>query len=229
MYQIKDGFRFGTDTVLLSWFTSSFIKDGKEVYLLELGSNCGAATLLVAARRELTKIDALEIDTDAYEVLVKNIGINKLDDCVNAYNGDVRELSERIKKKQYDAVFMNPPFFKDENGPASGKIGRYEHHGGLSDFIRAGASRLVPSKGIMTVVMSASRADEVMNLMTENGVKPFRFMSVHPSIDKKAEMVLIAGKKTNANTLLEIMAPLILNDKDRMNLIYNGEHTDCFI
>ncbi len=229
MYQLKDGFRFGTDTVLLAWYTASFLKPGKEARLLELGANCGAATLLLTARRDEAFTDDVEIDADACEVLKRNIKVNKLEDRVCAFNADVRELPDELKQKQYDAVFMNPPFFKDETGPASGKIGRYEHYGVLSDFISTGASRLIPSKGIMTVVMTASRADEVLCLMRDNGVKPFRFMSVHPTPSKKAEMVLITGKKTNANTQLEIMAPLILNDSDRMNDIYNKEHTDCFI
>ena len=229
MYQLKDGFRFGTDTVLLAWFTASFVKGSAPLKMLELGANCGAATLLVSARRDNVCIDSLEIDKAAYEVLKKNIEINSLSGKVSAYDGDVRELPSGIKQKQYDAVFMNPPFFKETTGPASSKVGRCELHGCLDDFIKAGATRLIPSSGIMTVVMTASRADEVICLMRDNGVKPFRFMSVHPASDKKAEMVLVAGKKTNADTQLEIMAPLILNDKDRMNDIYNKEHTECFI
>ena len=229
MYQLKDGFRFGTDTVLLAWFTASFVKGSAPVKMLELGANCGAATLLVSARRDNVSIDALEIDKDAYEVLTKNIEINSLSGKVSAYEGDVRELPFDLKQKQCDLVFMNPPFFKETTGPSSAKAGRCELNGCLEDFIKAGSSRLIPSSGIMTVVMTASRADEVICLMTENGVKPIRFMSVHPTSQKKAEMVLVAGKKTNADTQLEIMAPLILNDMDRMNDIYNKEHTDCFI
>ncbi|MCR5201331.1 MAG: methyltransferase [Saccharofermentans sp.] len=229
MYQLKDGFRFGTDTVLLAWFTASFVKGAASAKMLELGANCGAATLLISARKESVSIDALEIDADACEVLRKNIEINVLNESVEAYEGDVRELPQNVRQKQYDLVFMNPPFFKETTGPSSAKVGRCELNGCLEDFIKAGATRLIPSSGIMTVVMTASRADEVMKLMSDNGVKSFRFMSVHPAHDKKAEMVLIAGKKTNADTQLEIMAPLILNDKDRMKDIYDKEHTDCFI
>ena len=229
MYQLKDGFRFGTDTVLLAWFTASFIKSGKSNKALELGANCGAATLLVSARKEEANIDAIEIDRDAHEVLDMNIALNDLDARIKAYQGDVRELPNEIKQKQYDIVFMNPPFFKETTGPSSAKVGRCELNGCLADFIKAGASRLIPSSGIMTVVMTASRADEVMKLMSDNGIKPVRFMSVHPTPQKKAELVLIAGKKTNTDAQLEIMPPLILNDKDRMNKIYDEEHEDCFI
>ena len=229
MHQLKDGFRFGTDTVLLSWFTASFIRKGKTCRLLELGANCGAGTLLVAGRKEEAVIDALEIDRDAFEVLVNNISLNDIGDRIKAYEGDVRDLPSGISGRQYDIVFMNPPFFREGTGPESSVTGRCEKNGALHDFIRAGSSRLIPSGGILTVVMTAGRADEVMLHMMNYGIKPFRFMSVHPKSDRKAEMVLIAGKKTSSATQLEIMPPLLLNDKETMNRIYDKEHEDCFI
>ena len=84
MYQMKDGFRFGTDTVLLAWFVSCYIRDAKNVRCLELGSNCGAATLLTAARKDNAFIDSLEIDEEAVEVLGMNIASNNLEDRVHA-------------------------------------------------------------------------------------------------------------------------------------------------
>ena len=229
MHQLKDGFRFGTDTVLLSWFTASMIRKSKKAVCLETGANCGAATLLLAARREDVLIDALEIDTDACEVLKDNIGRNGLGERVKAYEGDVRSLPDAIRQKQYDIVFMNPPFYKEGSGPSANVTGRGETNGTLEDFISAGASRLIPSSGIMCVVMTARRTDEVMSLMMRYGIKPMNMIAVYPDIAKNAEMVLIAGKKTTSDTQLEIMPPLVLNDKERMTSIYDKEHTDCFI
>jgi len=235
MYQIKDGFRFGTDTVLLAWFTASFVKGRKPVKALELGANCGAASLLLIGRKGNVSVDSLELDHDAYEVLKKNIELNSLGDIMLAHEGDVRELPDDIRRSQYDLVFMNPPFFKTGTGPSSdsnkpGKLqGRFENNGGLEDFISAGASRLIPSSGIMCIVMTARRTDEVICLMEKYQVKPVAIMPVHPAYDKNAEMVLIAGRRTDKDPQLEIMPPLVLNDKDRMNDIYNKEHEDCFI
>ena len=229
MYQLEDGFRFGTDTVLLSWFTASMIKPSKQASCLELGANCGAATLLLAARRDDVGVDALEIDAEACEVLKSNIAANNLGDRVTAYEGDVRSLPDEIRQKQYDVVFMNPPFYREGTGPSANVIGRGETNGTLEDFIGTGASRLIPSAGIMCVVMTARRTDEVMSLMMKYGVKPMNMIAVHPTLNKNAEMVLIAGKKTTSATQLEIMPPLVLNDKERMTSIYDKEHTDCFI
>ena len=229
MYQMKDGFRFGTDTVLLAWFVSCYIRDTKNVRCLELGSNCGAATLLTAARKDNAVIDSLEIDEEAVEVLGMNIASNNLEDRVHVYHGDVRDLPGDIRQKQYDIVFMNPPFYKEGTGPSSNVTGRSEINGTLEDFISSGSSRLIPSSGMMCVVMTARRTDELMSLMMKYQVKPMSMIAVHSDISKNAEIVLVAGKKTNSFTQLEIMPPLVLNDKERMNSIYEKEHTDCFI
>jgi len=245
MYQLKDGFRFGTDTVLLSWYTASFIREAKTVRLLETGANCGAATLLVAARRNEALIDAVEIDAEACEVMNKNIEANSLTGRIKLFEGDIRDLPSEVRQKQYDLVFMNPPFFKMGQGPVTeknkpGKFkGRFESNGDLNCFVSAASSRLVPSSGILTMVMTAQRADEALYLMKQNGLKPFNMICVHPFRDKKAQMVLIASRKTDTDSLLEIMPPLILNEVDALSgkavmtaelkRIYEEAHTDCFI
>ncbi|MBP5179959.1 MAG: methyltransferase [Clostridiales bacterium] len=245
MYQLTDGFRFGTDTVLLAWFTASFIREGQSKKLLEQGSNCGACSLLVSARRPEVHIDAVEVDEDACEVFAKNVEDNDLSHKMRVFIGDVRDLPDAIKQVQYDIVFMNPPFFKKENGPATdeskkGKLqGKFEENGSLEDFIRSGASRLIPTSGLMTIVMTATRASETIKLMYKYGVKVTHFMSVHPFPDRKAEMVLLAGRRTESVPQLEIMPPLILNEHDketgkvipssRIKDIYDKEHSDCFI
>ena len=58
LYQQKNGFRLGTDSVLLAWFASSMVRKDKEgnyrrATFLELGSGCGGSSLCVAARLPL--------------------------------------------------------------------------------------------------------------------------------------------------------------------------------
>jgi len=244
MYQIKDGFRFGTDAVLLAWFTASHLKAGKTYKVLELGSNTGAGSLLLMARRPEVKIDAVEIDEDASKVCGMNIALNNLQGKMRAFCSDVRDLTPDIPKANYDVVFMNPPFFTKENGPrvseekAKRLKGRFEENGSLEDFISSGASRLIPSQGIMCVIMAASRTAELMDLMARYKVKVMNIMPVHPFDDRKAEMVLICGKRTDTKPQMNILPPLILNERyedgtihqtKRIIDIYEEEHTDCFI
>jgi len=244
MYQPVKGFRFGTDTVLLAWFTASLIKPGRRLNVLELGAGSGAGSLLLWGRRPDLNITGVELDPGAKELFERNIEFNGLERKIRAALGDVRNLPEDIRQTQYDVVFMNPPFFNEQYGPKAnsnnpGRVrGRYEEYGSLEDFLRAGASRVIPSGGMITVVMTAERAAETVSLMASAGIKPTHMMYVHPFMDKNAQMVLIAGKTGGSNPKLQVMPPLILNERfsdgsvnitNKLTDIYGKEQTDCFI
>lgn len=245
LYQIRDGFRFGTDTVLLSWFTASFIRgnSSKIHECLELGSNCGGAGICLAARRDNIHLDETEIMAEAYEVLKLNIDINGLENTIRPFNCDIRELPQDIKSKQYDIVLMNPPFFNKNRGMSAGKsrtrlAGRFEENGGLEDFVRIAASRVKPSSGYVTMVMHGDRLGESLVLFNKYGLIPTKLLNVHPFADREASMILLAGRRGVKTDELKILPPLILNEKnsdgvimetERIKNIYEGEHLDCFI
>ncbi|MBR2523398.1 MAG: methyltransferase [Clostridiales bacterium] len=242
LYQQKDGFRFGTDSVLLAWFAASFARKDKggayrSTSFLELGSGCGGAAMCVAARLPDCTIDCCEIMDVPCDVLRLNISANGVEDRVRAFNCDIRSFPGEIKQRQYDVVFSNPPFFNAQNNvrtdPAksSGEklAGRFEENGGLEDFLRASKSRVIPSTGHIIMVMKADRLTEVMSLMDNMNISPTRLLPVHPKQGREASSILIAGRVGNNRSKIRILPPLFLDDADRMNGIYEGEHKDCFI
>ena len=246
IHQMEDGFRFGTDSVLLGWFASSFIREGKPSAMLELGSNCGAVTLLCAARQKSVSIDSVEIMPEAYELLRTNIEENHLEQRISAFNADLRDLPPEIRRKQYDVVFFNPPFFSSSKGPSSLRkgdggtrlAGRFEENGTLDDFIRVAASRVRQSSGHIVLINHGSRLAETIAVMQEYKVKPRKLMCVHPFADREASMFLLEGRKGASGNDMTVLPPLILNEKDgngdiivtkSITDIYEKEHTTCFI
>ena len=117
LYQNEDGFRFGTDSVLLAWFASSFVRKNRKAAprFLELGAGCGPVTMLTAARVKDALIDAVEIQPGAVEAIEKNIEANGLKTRVRAFNADIRQLPAEVRSLQYDVVMFNPPFFQGED------------------------------------------------------------------------------------------------------------------
>ena len=250
LYQQKNGFRFGTDSVLLAWFASSFARKAKDgtyrgTSFLELGSGCGGAAMCVAARLSDSSIDCCEIMESACEVLKKNIIANNISDRVRAFNCDIRQMPDEVRLKQYDVVFTNPPFFNERKGnktdisASSGEklAGRFEENGTAEDFIKAAKARVIPSSGHIVMVMKADRLAEMISLMHDYNISPVKIMTVHPLADRKASSFLIAGKIGGASSQLTVLPPLILNEEvegtvrptARITEIYEGEHRDCFI
>ena len=255
MYQLKEGFRFGTDSALLAWFAAGFIRDGgfgntskvtaKRARALELGAGCGACSLLLLARKEQVISDAVELMPMPCRAIEENIKLNKLENRLFAYCSDIRELKGPVKERQYDLVFFNPPFFKKERGTIASEDrsvervnGRFEENGGLDDFVKVAAARVIPSSGHVVMIMKGNRLTDSINAFQRAGIVPVRLMTVHSFEDKQASMILLAGKRGVKEQELRILPPLILNTRNSegetvpteiVQRIYNEEHTECFI
>ena len=249
LYQNEDGFRFGTDSVLLAWFASSFVRKNRKAppRFLELGAGCGPVTMLTAARVEDALIDAVEIQPGAVEAIEKNIGANDLKNRVRAFNADIRQLPAEVKSLQYDVVMFNPPFFQGEKGPrckregSNGErlSGRFEENGTLEDFVAAAASRVVQSTGHIVMIMHGLRLPDTLRAFDGCNVKPVALLNIHPLCDRNASSFLIAGKKGGSGTDMKILPPLVIGtrtedgkgirDTEMTTRIYEEEHTDCFI
>ena len=236
LYQNKTGFRFGTDSVLLAWFTMALIPRKGPVRILELGSGCGGAAICLAARLEEQHIDyrmdLVEIDPISCEILQKNIGENKLTDKVTAYCADINKMPDAIRNSQYDIVFANPPYFTEGSGEASSDARRNNARQGAEDtytvFAKAAASRLIPSTGIYAVVIDSAFSGKMSSSFQDAGINVSRLMPVFPNHKKDARIVLMAGRR-RGNEETKILPALYLDDKDRMHEIYEEEHKDCFI
>lgn len=255
MYQLKEGFRFGTDTALLAWFAACFVRSGgkgntsmvtkKKTEALELGAGCGACSLLLMARQASVCVDAVEIMEKPCEVIGANVKLNHLEGRLRPIRADIRELPPEVKNKQYDIVFMNPPFFREEKGTRASEDksverlnGRFEQNGDLDDFVRIASARVIPSSGHVVMIMKGNRLKDCLKAFEDNQIAPVKLMTVHSFADKEASMILLAGKRGSKDPDLRILPPLILNERlengevrptSVVEDIYNKPHTQCFI
>ena len=226
LIQKKSGFRYGEDTVLLAYFASQMAsRKRRTLKVAELGTNCGAASILLAARREDVVIDGVEIQWEAAGVFAKNIRINHLDDRIKSYCCDIRDFSssgpEEIKRASYDMVFFNPPYYVPGRGPVPEKAeesrermeARCEVSGTLKDFMKAADWLLLP-QGKMILVQRASRLPEVLAHMAENHLEPSRIRFVHVRPEKPATLFLLSGHKHGKPGGFQVMPPLILYRED---------------
>ncbi len=235
MIQRKDGFRFGEDTVLLSYFAAGAAPVNKRgTRALELGSGSGAAALLLSARRPDIRIDGIEVDDASFEVFSRNVRLNGLEDQIRPIRGDVRDFpdKENVRRASYDFVFFNPPYRDPKRGPVTRSgIGsesllnaRFEMLGGLGDFIRTASEALRPS-GVLALVHRAVRLPEVMRILAETGTEPLRLRMIHPQSGASSTAFLLSGRKTGKPGGFIIESPLILRTEDmkmtdEMNRIY---------
>lgn len=222
LIQKKNGFRYGEDTVLLSFFTGQMASRKRRIQkAAELGTNCGAASILLAARRDDIAIDGMEVQREAAAVFEKNIVLNHLEGRLRSFNCDIRDLFSQgpgeIKRSSYDLVFFNPPYHAQGRGPVTTKEmnagelleARFEVNGTLEDFFKAANWLLLP-QGQIILVQRTSRLPEVLLHMAQNQLEPSRIRFVHVRPDKPSTLFLLCGRKHGKSGGFQVLPPLIL-------------------
>jgi Predicted O-methyltransferase len=210
--QRKDMFNFSLDTVLIANFCS-IGKDVKKI--IDFGTNNAAIPLLLSKRTN-NKIVGIEIQKEAYDLAVKNIALNKLENQIEVIHADIKDyIKEGYKKAQL--VICNPPFFQvDEKSRLNEseylKIARHEIKINLEEIISA-ATKVLENRGKLALVHRPERLVDILELMKKYQIEPKRLRFCYPKLNKASNTLLIEGIY-QGNSGLKIEAPLYTHHQD---------------
>jgi tRNA1(Val) A37 N6-methylase TrmN6 len=207
-------FSFSLDAVLLARFVYVPIQRGN---LIDLCSGNGVIPLFLSSRTK-GSITGVEIQERLYDMAVRSIEYNGLDDRVRMIHGDIKEMPAQLGHGKYDIVTCNPPYFptpgKDEiNANEHLAIARHEILCTLEDVVRV-SSQLLKQGGKAAFVHRPGRLLDIVTLMRQYKLEPKRIQLVYPKPGKEANMLLIEGVKQGSPDL-KVLPPLY---------IYNENH-----
>ena len=204
-----DGLTFGTDAYLLA----AFIRPQGRARAAELGAGTGIISLLLASRKRLSHITAIEAQSDFAELSSRNVRLNSLEDKITVMEGDVRDIRADALGGELDVVFSNPPYMRTDSGKRNTSdrkyIARHEVLGGIGDFCLS-AARLLKHGGRFYCVWRPDRLSELMWSMRKNGIEPKSAVFVHADEESEPSMVLVMGTKGGGEGM-RIMPPLLLH------------------
>jgi len=216
--QNREGFCFGTDSVLLSDYAKN-IKQKANV--IDIGTGTGIIGLLLCKKTNLNKIYGIEIQEDVANLARKNIELNNLTNRFEIINENIKNIFKILETNKFDVVVTNPPYKKAETGIVNKEetqiISRHEVECTLEDIIKI-SYRLMKDCGEFYMIHRAERLVDIMHLLRENKIEPKNIRFVHPKQNEKPNLILIRAVR-NAKEFLKIDKPLIIY-KD------NGEYTD---
>lgn len=107
--QDKCAMKVGTDAVLLgAWVNATTAKN-----ILDIGTGTGIIALMLAQKSEAA-IDAIDIDSNAFEQVTENISESKWHSRIHAHHISLQQYAQRTDKK-YDLIVSNPPYFVDSS------------------------------------------------------------------------------------------------------------------
>lgn len=150
----------------------------------------------------------------------RSVSLNHLEDKIEIWNMDLKNLEERIDKASIDVITVNPPYKKVGSGIKNERdtkaIARHEVCCTLEDVITV-SSKLLNTGGAFYMVHRIERLVDVLSEMRKQKLEPKRIRMVHPKSGKAPNLFLVEGIK-NARPFLKVEDPIY---------VYNssGEYT----
>lgn len=207
IYQLKKGFRFSVDAVILA----DFFQGKTEGKILDIGSGCGIIPVLLAEKKDMKNIFGIEIQKSFLEVFRKNVEENNLSDRIKIFEGDVADLKEG---NSFDYIISNPPYMELDGKKISEnenkKIARHEIFLDIKKLAE-NSRRLLKPRGELFIVHRSHRFLEICRIFEENGFSVKRAKFVFFDREKNSNLVLIQASKGRKNKL-EIESPLFLQE-----------------
>ncbi|QDF64770.1 tRNA1(Val) (adenine(37)-N6)-methyltransferase [Mycoplasma nasistruthionis] len=199
IYQDKTMFNYSVDTILLGNF---IYLNHKIHHALEVGANNGALSIFVASRNKQLKIDAVEIQTQAYELGLKNVELNNMENQINFINQDFKLFWKQHTKqglKKYQTIFCNPPFYPYDKTKISNKVSTSKliatHEVELNlDQLIEGCSKIIEQKGFLNLVLPIERLVDTFEILRKYKFEPKRVKFVFPRIDDKPKFFLVEAR-----------------------------------
>ena len=211
-------FNFSLDSVLLP----NFVTLNKNIKnILDIG--CGNAPIpLILSIKTNALITGVEIQKDVYDLAVKSVKINNLENQINIINADINELYNKFETESFDVITCNPPFFKVSEHSNLNKsdyktIARHEVKLNLDDIFKI-SKKLLKNNGYIAIVHRPERLLDILESMKKYNIEPKKIQFIYPKTNMEANILLVEGKK-NCNKGLKILPPIYTH-------LENGEYTE---
>lgn len=160
IYQNSENFKFSLDSILLA--ESVDLK--KESKIMDFCTG-NASIPLILSTKGYNNIYGIEIQTDVYNIALKTLSYNKLNEYISIINDNLNNVSNYFPGNNFDAVICNPPYFKvtDKsllNDNEMKAMSRHEISTDL-DKILFNANYILKDKGYFFIVYRTDRFQEL--------------------------------------------------------------------
>lgn len=212
--QRPDMFNFSLDSILLADFVA--VKASVK-RIVDLG--CGNAPIpLFLTLKTKAKIYGIEIQKDVYDLALKSVLLNNLEDQIVIINADLKDIYKKINANEFDIVISNPPYFKYLPSSNTNKndyltIARHEVMATLEDVILE-SRKLLVDKGQFYLVHRVERLSEIVILLDKYKFAIKRMRFVYPKADDEEALLVLIEARLNASLGMKIMKPLFVYEAE---------------
>ncbi len=178
--------KVGTDAVLLgSWADAS-----NATTVLDIGTGTGVLTLMLAQKTN-AKIDAIDIDENAYKQAKQNAELSIWKDRIHVFHSSLQAFSQSSDHK-YSLIISNPPYFDENSASAieARNITFHTHRLSFDELIE-GVTKMLNQDGSFYVILPFIEGTQFSSLAHNSGLFLQKIMNVKTVKDKKIKRVLM--------------------------------------
>ena len=206
VYQDPALYTFGTDAVLLA----AFADVRRDSIGMELCAGNGVISLLLAGKKKVRSITAVELQPPCAALAVASVRDNRLDGVITVLEGDLKALPP--PEKPLDFVVVNPPYRRTDSGYQSKadcrRASNCELFCTLGDVVSAAANQLKYG-GDFYCCHRPDRLCDLLVALRSHDLEP-KLLTLVQSRQNEAPFLLLCHAKKRSRPGMRISAPLIL-------------------
>jgi tRNA1(Val) A37 N6-methylase TrmN6 len=162
IFQLRDGYRFSTDDVLIAWYGTTWVPSPARV--LDLGSGIGSVGMIAAWRLPAARVVTIEAQEESVRLGKKSAAYNGLIERYEIRHADFRSEDALGADEQFDLILASPPYFPvgaGIEGDHPQKVAcRFELRGDINDYAGVAARHLAPG-GVFAIVFPEEQRGRV--------------------------------------------------------------------
>ncbi len=195
--QIKDGFKFSLDSLLLAEFVS--LKQSDK-FILDMCTGNAPIPLVLSLKTE-ANIVGFEIQKDIASLAVESVSLNGLAHQITIVNDDVKNIDKYYKQNTFDIITCNPPFFKTNENKCLNKndyltLARHEITIDLETVFSL-VNKFLKDNGTFYLVHRVDRLDEIIILANKYKLNVKEMQLVCTKKDASPSTVLVKCVKNS--------------------------------
>ena len=202
IFQDEELFKFSLDSILVAEYTRKFIKKNDLIVDLCAGN---MAISLIISKYTNSHITGFEIQNNIYDLGLKSIELNNLDNQLNIINDDANNIGNYFNNEEIDLIVCNPPFFKVgsslENKIIGLSIARHEVAISLENIFNI-SKHFLKNKGSLIIVHRANRLDDIISLGLKYQVPVKNIQLISTKKGKKPSIVLVRAVKNASDGVI---------------------------
>ena len=179
--------KVGTDGILLgAWADVNGASS-----ILDIGAGTGLIAIMLAQRTATAKIDAVEIDEEAFAQAANNMANSPWSTRLHVFLSSIQEYAKQ-SRQQYDLIVSNPPFFSggtfsDSQDKASVRHTIKLPHGDLLNAVRS----LLTDHGKFCAILPNMEGLRFKEMASTYGLYCTKMTAVKPLGDRPVERLLL--------------------------------------